>query len=816
MDLLLERIPAPSTTPTMPLQALVTNLDASPYVGRLALCRVRSGTLRKGRPVAWCRADGTIERATHRRALHHRRPRPGRRPTRPGPGEIVAVAGIPEITIGETLADPDDPRPLPVIHIDDPSLSMTIGINTSPLAGQEGTSLTARLVKNRLDAELVGNVSIRVLPTERPDTWEVQGRGELQLAVLVEMMRREGFELTVGKPQVLTREIDGVVHEPVDRLTVDVPEEFMGVITQLLALRKGRMEQIVNHGTGWVRLDYLVPARGLIGFRTELMTETRGTALLHHVFERYEPWAGAIRARTAGLARRRPPRPDDRLLAAVAAGARAAVRRPRRRGLRGDDRRRERPRRRHGRQPDEGEEADQHPLSTPTAFEKLIPPRPMSLEQALEFIADDECVEVTPTVGAPAQGRPRPDRARPGRQAGQGRRAGLTLASARHGGSDRSPRVRVLVLAACSTGDDDGGPTTTSAESGPEPTTPSSVSSTTGPTTTIAAPTTSALPVATGELGALDAALSADGTLGLDAGPRPRRRRLRAGARRRRPPTRHCSTAGRRCARRWPRGDDLRADQLTALAAITAPPGVDLAQAGDGQPAAGRRRGDRRRRRSRRSRIGRAQPLPSERRGSPIVELPYDNADGTHNFSSAAEPCHRAAARRRGRAGVPHPGQRYEHARRRRPGTPTRRSSARSAQEAFHCLQYAVAPLDRRRSRCGSSRVPRRSPATTSPGANAVVHAVVAALGRRAAAPARAAHLRRPRLLRHARRGGQRLPVRRGVARRLEHGEHPPPPRADRRVRPLGHPLRDRRRRGVRPSPSPRRARPGSPRRSSR
>ena len=217
-----------------------------------------------------------------------------------GPGEIVAVAGIPEITIGETLADPDDPRPLDVIHIDDPSLSMTVGINTSPLAGQEGTSMTARLVKNRLDAELVGNVSIKVLPTERPDTWEVQGRGELQLAVLVEMMRREGFELTVGKPQVLTREIDGVVHEPVDRLTVDVPEEFMGVITQLLALRKGRMEQIVNHGTGWVRLDYLVPARGLIGFRTELLTETRGTALLHHVFECYEPWAGTIRARTRG------------------------------------------------------------------------------------------------------------------------------------------------------------------------------------------------------------------------------------------------------------------------------------------------------------------------------------------------------------------------------------------------------------------------------------------------------------------------------------------------------------------------------------
>src|SRR5215207_1587399 len=258
MDVLLERIPAPEYDPDMPMQALVTNLDASPYVGRLALCRVRSGTLRKGAPVAWCRIDGTIERA--RVAELYTTEALDRVPTdAAGPGEIVAVAGIPEITIGETLADPDDPRPLDVIHIDDPSLSMTVGINTSPLAGQEGTSVTARLVKNRLDAELVGNVSIKVLPTERPDTWEVQGRGELQLAVLVEMMRREGFELTVGKPQVLTKEIDGKVHEPVDRVTVDVPEEYLGVITQLLALRKGRMEQIINHGTGWVRLEHLVP-----------------------------------------------------------------------------------------------------------------------------------------------------------------------------------------------------------------------------------------------------------------------------------------------------------------------------------------------------------------------------------------------------------------------------------------------------------------------------------------------------------------------------------------------------------------------------
>ena len=395
LDLLVERIPAPTFDPDVPLQALVTNLDASPYVGRLALCRVRSGTLRKGRAVAWCRADGTIERA--RIAELYVTDALDRVPAEEaGPGEIVAVAGIADITIGETLADPDDPRPLPVIHIDDPSLSMTVGINTSPLAGQEGTSMTARLVKNRLDAELVGNVSIRVLPTERPDTWEVQGRGELQLAVLVEMMRREGFELTVGKPRVLTREIDGVVHEPVDRLTVDVPEEFMGVITQLLALRKGRMEQIVNHGTGWVRLDYLVPARGLIGFRTELMTETRGTALLHHVFERYEPWAGAIRARTRGslVADRHGPTTGYSLLSLqergqlfVGPGTEVYEGMVVGENARADDM---------DVNPTKEKKLTNIRSSTAESFEKLIPPRPMSLEQALEFIAEDECVEVTP------------------------------------------------------------------------------------------------------------------------------------------------------------------------------------------------------------------------------------------------------------------------------------------------------------------------------------------------------------------------------------------------------------------------------------
>ncbi|MGI9054004.1 MAG: translational GTPase TypA [Ilumatobacteraceae bacterium] len=397
LDLLLARIPAPTYDPDMPLQALVTNLDASPYVGRLALCRVRSGTLRKGRPVAWCRADGTIERA--RIAELYTTEALDRVPTdEAGPGEIAAVAGIPEITIGETLADPDDPRPLPVIHIDDPSLSMTIGINTSPLAGKDGASMTARLVKNRLDAELVGNVSIRVLPTERPDTWEVQGRGELQLAVLVEMMRREGFELTVGKPQVLTREVDGAVHEPVDRVTVDVPEDFLGVITQLLALRKGRMEQIVNHGTGWVRIDYLVPARGLIGFRTELLTETRGTALLHHVFERFEPWAGAIRARTRGslVADRTGPTTGYSLMSLqergqlfVGPGTEVYEGMIVGENARADDM---------DVNPTREKKLTNIRSSTAESFEKLFPPRPMSLEQALEFITEDECVEVTPSA----------------------------------------------------------------------------------------------------------------------------------------------------------------------------------------------------------------------------------------------------------------------------------------------------------------------------------------------------------------------------------------------------------------------------------
>jgi GTP-binding protein len=395
LDLLVERIPAPTYDPGAPLQALVTNLDASPYVGRLALCRIRGGTLRKGQTVAWCRTDGRVEPAKltelYVTDALDRVPAASA-----GPGEIVAIAGIPEITIGETLADPDEPSPLPVITIDEPSLSMTLGANTSPLAGREGTQLTARLVRNRLDQELVGNVSIRVLPTVQPDTWEVQGRGELQLAVLVEMMRREGFELTVGKPQVLTCEIDGVVHEPVDRVTVDAPDEYLGVVTQLLALRKGRMEQVVNHGTGWVRLEHLVPARGLVGFRTELMTETRGTALLHHVFEHLEPWAGEIRPRRNGslVADRSGTTTafslinlQDRGQLTVGPGVEVYEGMIVGENARADDM---------DVNPTKEKKLTNMRSSTAESFEKLIPPRSLSLEQALEHIADDECVEVTP------------------------------------------------------------------------------------------------------------------------------------------------------------------------------------------------------------------------------------------------------------------------------------------------------------------------------------------------------------------------------------------------------------------------------------
>jgi GTP-binding protein TypA/BipA len=392
---ILKTVPPPSFDPDVPLRAHVTNLDASQYLGRLALLRVHSGTMKRGQQVAWCKSDGTIEKVRLTELLGTSALE--RVPIETaGPGDIVAIAGIPEITIGETIADPDDPRPLPIITVDEPSLSMTVGINTSPLAGESGKKLTARLVKNRLDAELVGNVSIRVLNTERPDTWEVQGRGELQLAILVEIMRREGFELTVGKPQVVTRRVNGKVHEPMERLTIDAPSEYQGVLIQLLALRKGRLEQMVDHGTGWIRMEYIVPARGLIGFRTEFLTETRGTGLLHHVHERYEPWHGDLRTRPTGslVADRRGPTTGFALSnlqerGTMFAGPQTEVYE----GMivgensRQDDM---------DVNPTKEKKLTNMRQSSSDVLVPLIPHKVLSLEQALEFCREDECVEVTP------------------------------------------------------------------------------------------------------------------------------------------------------------------------------------------------------------------------------------------------------------------------------------------------------------------------------------------------------------------------------------------------------------------------------------
>jgi GTP-binding protein TypA/BipA len=394
---ILNDVPAPQYEEGAVLQAHVTNLDASPYLGRLALCRIFAGTMNRNQVVAWCKSDGTIKNIKLSEMLItealDRVPAESA-----GPGDIVAIAGIPDITIGETLSDPDNPKPLPLITVDEPSISMTIGINTSPLAGKSGKLLTARLVKARLDTELVGNVSIRVFPTERPDTWEVQGRGELQLAILVEMMRREGFELTVGKPQVVIREVDGKIHEPVERLTIDAPEDFVGVVTQLMGLRRGRLEQMVNHGTGWVRMEYLVPARGLIGFRTEFLTETRGTGMMHHVFEAYEPWHGELRTRPTGsLVSDRTGMvtsyalfnlqergtmfvgPGTEVYEGMIVGENARA-----------------------------EDMDVNPTkekkltnvrsSTGDELERLIPAKNMAMEQALEFCRGDECIEVTPAA----------------------------------------------------------------------------------------------------------------------------------------------------------------------------------------------------------------------------------------------------------------------------------------------------------------------------------------------------------------------------------------------------------------------------------
>ena len=392
---IVESIPAPEYEEDAPLQALVCNLDASPYLGRLGLCRVINGTIKKGQQIAWCRLDGTIERAkvselTQTKALE-------RVPVdSAGPGEIVAVAGIDEVTIGETLADPDDPRPLKAITVDEPNLSVTIGINTSPLAGQDGSKLTARMLKDRLDDELIGNVSIKVAPTERPDAFEVFGRGELQLAVLIEQMRREGFELTVSKPVVVTREVEGVRHEPIERVAIDVPEDYLGVVTQLLALRKGTMIEMVNHGTGWVRFDYRVPARGLVGFRTEFLTETRGTGILHHVFDGWAPWAGELKTRRNGVmvADRRGMVTSHALEGLQERGAMFVA---------------------PGTEVYEGmivgenarqDEMDVNPTkekkltnmraSSADNFERLTPPILLTLEQALEYISEDESVEITP------------------------------------------------------------------------------------------------------------------------------------------------------------------------------------------------------------------------------------------------------------------------------------------------------------------------------------------------------------------------------------------------------------------------------------
>ncbi|MGO1055033.1 translational GTPase TypA [Crossiella sp. CA198] len=397
-DVLLEHVPPPTGDAEAPLRALVTNLDASAFLGRIALCRIHAGQIRKGEWVAWCREDGTTQRVKITELLITEALE--RVPAEfASAGDLVAIAGIPEITIGDTLADLDNPDPLPRITVDQPAISMTIGVNTSPMAGRNGgDKLTARLVKARLDTELVGNVSIKVLPTERPDTWEVQGRGELALAILVEQMRREGYELTVGKPQVVTRTIDGQLCEPFERLTVDTPEEHLGSVTQLLANRKGRMENMSGHGSGRIKLDYVIPARGLIGFRTEFLTETRGAGIANHVFEGYFPWVGELRTRhtgslvcdrTGAVTSYAMIQLADRGTFFVEPGAEAY----------------------------EGMVVGENPRSedldvnvcrekkltnmrssTGDELERLARPRKLSLEEALEFCSSDECVEVTPSV----------------------------------------------------------------------------------------------------------------------------------------------------------------------------------------------------------------------------------------------------------------------------------------------------------------------------------------------------------------------------------------------------------------------------------
>src|SRR5580658_3372712 len=397
-EMLRATVPAPIYEVGAPLQAHVTNLDASAYLGRIALCRIRNGTISRGQQAAWCRRDGSIEKVKISE-LYLTDALERVQADSAGPGDIVAIAGIPDIMIGETLADVDDPRPLPLITVDEPAISMTIGVNTAPLAGRaQGSKVTARLVRDRLDRELVGNVSLAVLPTERPDTWEVRGRGELALAVLVETMRREGYELTVGRPAAVTREIDGKVFEPVEQLSVDVPEEYVGTVTSLISVRRGRMASMTNHGTGWVRLEFVVPARGLIGFRTQFLTETRGTGIAHHVFEDYEPWSGAMRGRATGsLVADRPGSASpyamfnlqERGSLFVSPGTEVYEGMIIGENSRPDDMdvniTRER-------------KVTNVRQSTGEELERLVPPRMLSLEQALEFCADDECVEVTPSA----------------------------------------------------------------------------------------------------------------------------------------------------------------------------------------------------------------------------------------------------------------------------------------------------------------------------------------------------------------------------------------------------------------------------------
>ncbi|MDI5967522.1 translational GTPase TypA [Streptomyces sp. SL13] len=394
---ILSNVPAPVYDDGAPLQAHVTNLDADNFLGRIALLRVEQGHLRKGQTVAWIKRDGTITSVRISELMMTEALT--RKPAEvAGPGDICAVAGIPEIMIGETLADPENPIALPLITVDEPAISMTIGTNTSPLVGKggKGHKVTARLVKDRLERELVGNVSLRVLPTERPDAWEVQGRGELALAILVETMRREGFELTVGKPQVVTKEINGKVHEPVERMTIDSPEEYLGAITQLLASRKGRMETMTNHGSGWVRMEFVVPSRGLIGFRTDFLTDTRGTGIAHSIFEGHEPWFGELRTRNNGslVADRSGPvtafamtNLQERGVLFIDPGTEVYE----------------------GMIVGENSRADDMDVnitkekkltnmrsSTADVTESLVPPRKLSLEQALEFCREDECIEVTP------------------------------------------------------------------------------------------------------------------------------------------------------------------------------------------------------------------------------------------------------------------------------------------------------------------------------------------------------------------------------------------------------------------------------------